>query len=261
MVHSQKTPQLVNNKAKNPSPRILFWDIETAPTLAWVWRTGKQWVDHSQIKKGTKPSDIICICYKWLDEKTIHSLDWGLKKQDSGKMLNQFTRVLEQADLAIGHNIDRFDLRHLQTQRLMHNQDPIALPTTEDTLKQARKHFYFPSYKLDYLAKQLTGSGKDSMVFQDWIDIVESKDATALAKMIKYCKKDVLKLEQVWKKLAPHTSPKIHAGIAKHGSRESCPRCASEEYQHMGFAIRKAGRYQRYRCLSCYHVWRDTRKA
>ena len=240
-------------------PKILLYDIETAPTLAWIWRTGKQFVSHDQIKEGQK-SGIICICYKWADQKTVHSLDWGIQKQNSEKMIESFGKILESADVAIAHNGDRFDLRQINTQRLLNEQPPIAWPTTEDTLKQFRKHFYLPSYSLDYLSKLLTGSGKDRMGFQDWIDIVEKKDPKALEKMIKYCQKDVLKLQEVWEKQARFSKPKIHAGIASGVGRDSCPRCASESYQRYGFSLRIAGKYQKYLCAQCRHVWTDSRR-
>jgi len=172
--------------AKQRKPRILFFDIETSPILAYIWRPGsKISVSHNQVKKGQK-TDIICICYKWAHEKKIHSLDWDIKKQNSAKMIDEFTKIVESADLVIGHNGDRFDIKHVNTQRLLHGQAPIMWPTSEDTLKQFRRIFALPSYRLDFLAKLLVGAGKDPMSFQDWIDIVEHKSPKALKKMINF---------------------------------------------------------------------------
>lgn len=242
------------------SPKILIFDVETSPVLAWVWKTGpKISVRPDQIKAGQK-FDIICICYKWAHEKTIHSLDWGIKRQNSAAMVDAFSKIIEQADVAIAHNGDRFDIKQINTQRLFHNQPPVAWPTSEDTLKQFKKHFYFPAYNLDYLAKTLTGSGKDRMEFQDWIDIVEHKNPKALAKMIAYCKRDVQKLYEVWKKSAKYCKAKVHAGIISDANRDTCPRCAATKFRRDGFIVTTVGRYQRYQCMACGHKWRDTRR-
>lgn len=241
-------------------PKVLFYDIETKPMEAYVWRTGSNMtITHSQLKKGSK-IDIICICYKFEGEREIHSLDWGIRKQDSAKMIEEFTKVIESADVVIGHNGDRFDMKHINTQRLLHGQKPIAWPTSEDTLKMFRKHFNFPSNRLDFLSKTLIGAGKDPMQFQDWIDIVEKKDPKAMAKMIKYCKKDVRRLEQVYQLAKPFFQPKAHRGIILGNGRNSCPSCGSRELRKNGTVVRKTGRYQTYQCKNCGSVTKDTRK-
>lgn len=245
----------MNNKIK-----ILLFDIETSPVLAWIWRTGhKINIDHKQIKAGQK-FDIICICYKWAHENTIHSLDWGLNKQNSAVMVEEFSKVVAQAHVVIAHNGDAFDIKQINTQRLLHNQDPINWPTSEDTLKQLRKHFFFPAYNLDYIARTLTGSGKARMEFQDWIDIVESKKAKALAKMIRYGKRDVRKLYLVWKRCAKYCTAKVHAGLISGQLGISCPRCAHPRFVNDGFKDLSTGKYQRYQCSKCGHKWRDSKR-
>lgn len=230
--------------------KVLLFDVETAPVLAWIWRTGaNQYIDHTQILKGQK-FDIICICYKWLGEKTVHTLTWD-KNQNSAKMVDAFTKVIESAHIVVGHNSDKFDQKQLNTQRLMHGQPPIAWPTSEDTLKQLRKVFAFPTYRLDYVSKLLTGSGKDPMTFQDWIDIVQYKSPKAMAKMTKYCRKDVLKLEEVYKKVMTYCAPTVNASRLSDGTDDGCPRCGSKNIIKYGFAYSAGKIKQRYRCRDC----------
>lgn len=239
--------------------RVLYWDVETSPTKFWGWRTGKTYLSHDQIVKGQKLG-IICICYKWAGEKEVYSLDWDVKKQDSSKMIEEFTKVVEVADIAIGHNSDKFDQRWVNTQRLINGQPPVAWPSSEDTLKQFRKHFFLPSYALDYISKLLTGSGKDKMIFDDWIQIVDNKDPKALAKMISYCKKDVLKLEEVYNKAKAFFSPKINASLIVNGDKSGCPRCGSLKTKSRGLKTLVAGRYRVRRCLVCLHSFRTNEK-
>lgn len=270
--HRPRRLNLVATRTRNPAtvgtpavttrltkPRVLFFDCETKPVRFWAWRTGKQHLTHEQIARGEK-FDIICIAYKWLGKPGVSTLDWGLNAQDSSKMIETFTKVVESADLAVGHNGDNFDLKQINTQRLIHQQPPIAWPTTEDTLKQFRKHFAFPSYRLDYLAKLLTGSGKDRMGFEDWLDIVVDKKPKALNKMLRYCARDVRKLEQIYLQAAKYFTPKINSGVVIHGNPDACPRCGSYAVLSKGHITLAAGRYRRYSCRSCWHVYRSRTK-
>lgn len=242
----------MSNKPK--TPKILIYDIETSPIMAWIWRPGtKLNVSHDMIVDGQQ-TDIICICYKWHGEKKVHSLDWGLKKQDSSKMIEEFSKVIEQADVVLAHNGDKFDLKHINTQRLLKNQKPIMWPTSEDTLKMVKKHFNFSSNRLDYLARILVGGGKDRMAFRDWVDIVQYKKEKALKKMIKYCKKDVELLDKVFTRIKPYVDLKVNRSLIANNNREGCPNCGSLELRKRGFTITRAGKYQRYQCKSCGHT-------
>ena len=223
-------------------PAILIWDIETKYTLARVWNTGKQYVSPEQIVDGQVP-DVICIAWKWLGKKGVHSLNWGLKAQNSKPMIEEFTRVIESADLAIAHYGSQFDCKHLNTQRLLHKLPPVNWPSTDDSLSLFKSKFYMPSFKLDYLAKILTGTGKAPMGFQDWVNVVEKKDADALEKMERYCRRDVLKLAQVVAKALPFfklKSPKL-----------PCPDCGSRQTQSKGYTNKGGTKYQKRQCVDC----------
>ncbi|SRR5580765_1810372 len=240
------------------NPRVLIFDIETRYIIFRGWRTGKQFVDQSQIVLG-EDSDIICISYKWLGEKQIHTLHWGLQEQSSANMIEAFSKVVESADLCVGHNCDGFDIKHINTQRLLHNQPPIAWPSSEDTLKQIRKQFYLPSYRLDYLSKLLTGTGKAKMDFSDWIDVVEKKSTKALKKMIHYNRRDVKKLEEAYKIIAPHLKPKLHVGIVTGAGKDVCTRCGSKESRSKGIVYLTSGKYRRRQCKACVTIYRGAK--
>ena len=235
-----------------PKPRILIYDIESTPIKFWGWRTGKTYLSHENIVAGQK-TGIICICYKWLGDTEIHSLDWGLKSQNSDKVVDEFSKILEQADIAVAHNGDGFDAKHINTQRWLSGKPPIAWPTSEDTLKMCRKHFALPSNRLDYIAKLVTGSGKSPMSFQDWIDIVDNKDPDALEKMIKYCRRDVSKLAKVYRSIFKHCKPKAHRGLMMGTGTSSCPSCGSTRSRSKGLLYRMASVLQRRQCKDCGH--------
>ena len=240
-------------------PKILYYDIETSPILAWVWGIGpKVRIGHEQIFEHS-PFGIICVCYKWSGERKIHSIDWGLRKQDTEGLIKEFDEVYKQADIAIGHNGDNFDCKLVNTHRLLNDLPPIDWIQSEDTLKQVRKHFRLPSNKLDYLSHVLLGEGKAPMGFQDWIDVVYHKKKSALNKMVKYCKRDVALLEKVEQIISPYVQHNVHKGIIAHGDRDSCPACASDRFIGWGTYVSKVGKYQRYKCKSCGHIFKDNR--
>lgn len=241
--------------------KTLFFDIETSLISVYTFGIGHNMsISHDQIHPGDY-TDIMCICYKWAHEKKVHSLDWGINKQDSKPMIKEFDKILKEADVVIGHNGDKFDMRQVNTQRLLKKLPPLDWVPTEDTLKQFRKHFNLPSYRLDYIAKLLTGAGKSPMCLQDWIDIKYKHSQKALDKMIKYCKQDVRILQQVHDIAAPYTRKSVHRGVAtgktKHGS---CPACGNDHFIKHGVYTNTTGRYQRYKCQSCGHAFKDSRR-
>jgi transcription elongation factor Elf1 len=237
------------------SPKILFMDTETLPVLVWTFRIGQKIsINHDQIKKGQK-FGMSCICYKWAHEKKVHALTWDMKTQSSDKMIEEFTKIVESADLVVGHNGDKFDIKQINTQRLLNGQAPIAWPTSEDTLKQLRSKFAFPSNKLDYITKTLFGAGKSPMCFQDWIEIVENKNEAALAKMVKYCKKDVLLLEKTFDRIKAFVQPKITAAVIK----GNCPRCGSDKSVSKGIKRTLSKTYQKRQCKKCNHVFQGAK--
>jgi DNA polymerase elongation subunit (family B) len=238
----------------NKEPRILLFDVETAPVKIWTFALGKTYLGHNQIADGER-FDIITIAYKWLGEKKVHSLDWGLKKQDSSEMIEKFTKVIESADLVVAHNLTGFDLKQMNTQRFMHGQPTIAWPTTADTLTQLRRHFYFASNRLDYITKTLFGAGKDKMSLDDWVAIKERKDPRALAKMIKYNIKDVLLLEKLFIKLQPYMRPAANIYLQPGDTAARCPNCGSTSSKSHGRRVTMTRVYQRRRCTSCHAIF------
>ena len=201
----------------------LFWDIETSPNIAYTWRSGHRITIHpGQILKERA---IICVCYKWEHEKRAKSIEWN--KGDDKPLLEEFLPIAEEADELVAHNGDKFDLKWFQTRCLKHGLPATNEKKTVDTLAIARRRFYFNSNKLDYIAKFLGLDGKDETNFGMWEDIVQSNCPRAMAKMVKYCKRDVYLLEDVWRALMPYHNPKTHEGVLNGDERWTCPRCGS----------------------------------
>ena len=209
-------------------PKILFYDIETTPLKAWIWRLGKQQVFHDQLDEAYDRYDVICVTYCWNDGKPAKAIGWGYEDQDSSTIITRFDELKKNADVVIGQNSDNFDNRHMNTLRLWHGLKGEAEWTkyTDDLYKQIRKHFYLPSNKLDYLSQQLGLGGKNSMCRQDWIDIVEQNGRAgrqAYKKMLEYGKKDVEDTRAIWEYCSKHFEPKFNMATKLH--ELACKNC------------------------------------
>lgn len=240
----------------NKKPRILFFDIETTPLKAWVWRPGKQYVGYSQLTKENAQYGIICITYCWNDGKKAQCIDWGYEEQSTKKVVEEFDKIIAQADICIGKNSDRFDTKMINAARMFAGLpgNPSWTKYTDDLEKQMRKYFKMPSQSLDYISTQLGFGGKIKMEMQDWIDIVEKTDngCKSLAKMVKYGKKDVEDTRALWGRLSEHFDSKWNQATflgvdlaCKHAN------CGSFDLIKRGTYFQGKSRYQEWQCKTC----------
>lgn len=235
----------------NP-PKILIYDIETAPLQAWIWRCGEQRVNPSQLVEGKDRYDIICLAYAWLDSNEKGVLDWNFKKQDSKPMVKEFTEMCDYADMIIGKNNKRFDDKHINTMRLIHGLDgrPDLMSKVDDLEVQMRKHFYLPSNGLDYFSKILGFGGKSPVGFEDWINIVTkhpTKGEAALKKMKKYCLKDVLDTKNIWNYCRKHIKPRYNYSKEQQKGLV-CANCGSVWTRKNGTITTNGKQYQNMYC-------------
>lgn len=238
--------------------RILLFDIETSPNIVYSWTVGRKVsLGHDNI---VQERQIICICWKWHGEKQVHSIDWG-KKQDDKQLLKEFSKVLNEADVAIAHNGDRYDIRFINGRLAYHDLDPVGEVTTIDTLKQSRKVFFINSHRLDYLG-QFLGLGRklDTGGFGLWKEVMDGNEK-ALSKMIRYCKQDVRLLESVYEKIRKYAPQTVHMGIVNGGDRLSCKACGSSNTKWDGYRIRSKIVYRTRKCGDCKHFWRTEVRA
>ncbi len=242
----------------NKEPKILFYDIETTLLKAWVWRCGKQVIRHDQLLDEANMWNMICITYCWNDGKPAKALTWEPDREagDEGNrtckyMIADFDKLVAQADAVIGKNSDRFDVKHINTHRML-NLDygvPEWVTHTDDLEKQMRRYFALPSFSLDYFSKLLGLGGKKKMEFQDWIDIAENKPAKylkAFKKMVTYGKKDVVDTRSIWNYCSKHFRPKFNA--ATFYGEGCCTNCGSTNIRKNGTRYAGQTRKQQWWC-------------
>ena len=252
---------IVKNKSKakelRTQRRRLFFDIETSPNVGLFWEAGyKKNIDTSNI---IKERAIICICWKWEDDKNVEFVHWDSKQSDKA-LLQKFIKVANEADELVGHNGDRFDLAWIRTRCLYHKIEMFPSYKTIDTLKISRQKFRFNSNRLNYIAQFLGIGSKIKTDYNLWKDIVLSKCKKSMDKMVKYCQMDVILLEKVYKKLSGHIESKTHYGVRFGGDRGSCPECGSDELIRAATSISATGTKKvRFKCKTCnkFHTKTD----
>jgi DNA polymerase elongation subunit (family B) len=234
-------------------PKILYFDIETLPMLIPVFRLGDQKVTYDQILKYPV---VFCISWAWNDGKVQHTT-FDMKKYDINKkdddsdfvMIRDFCKLVEDADVLVGHNAKSFDIGVLASRVVKFRLPPIA-PTLIDDTYISTKPIKFVSHKLDSLADFL-GYGHKSdhgKGMEYWIEVM-MKNKPTLKKMVKYCDDDVKLLRKIHKHLQPYVKPVLTMSIFT-GEPLTC-RCGSNNVEKRGYHRTTAGKLQRFQCRDC----------
>ena len=220
----------VNKKIENDTAKVLIYDIETSPNIGWFWRAGYKL--NIQPDNIIKERAIICVSYKWLGEDQVYNLTWD-KNQDDKFLIEQFVEVLNESDLIVAHNGDRFDIKWLKTRALFHRIPTLPNYRQFDTLKVAKSKFLFNSNRLDYISKFLGYEGKNKTTISLWTDIMFKKCKKAMNTMLEYCDEDVRQLEKVYNELKYADNPRLHEGVMKGKSKATSPITGSVNIKHI----------------------------
>ncbi|MEK7111947.1 MAG: ribonuclease H-like domain-containing protein [Patescibacteria group bacterium] len=231
------------------TPKILLFDIETSPLLAYVWGMYEQ-----NVIKVVRPWYFLCFAYKWLGEgstKVIALPDFKLyskAKYDDYEVVKKLRELLDQADIVIAHNGDKFDIKKFNTRCLEQGIDLPSPFRTIDTLKVARSRFSFTSNKLDSLGEALdVGRKVKTGGFELWDGCING-DERSWRLMKKYNKQDVDLLEKVYLKLRPTMLNHPNVSVYNDDINLACPNCGLSDYQKRGYRQTNSYWYNRYQC-------------
>lgn len=199
-------------------------------------------------------SIICCFSAKWLHGKqtTMALPDYSgykIGEEDDKALVQHIWEFLDQADIIVWQNGDRFDRSKINARLIKHGLPPPKPYKTVDTLKEARKTFGFPSKKLDAMGEYM-GIGRKVHTggFKLWQDCMRG-DRKAWGRMRRYCAQDVRLTEDVYLKFLPWITGHPNVGLFTSGLK--CPKCGSERLQKRGIAYKATTTYQQYRCGSC----------
>ena len=268
------------------NPKILTFDIESNLLHFKAFNTGEQYLNHTQLIPGKSRYSIICIAYRWLDGSG-GIIKWGSKTGQKG-IIERFDKIAEQADIIIGKNSDRFDIKMINGIRALNGikGNPTWALCSDDIEKQMRKYFKLPSQSLDYISYQLGLGGKIKMEFKHWnqvdnyitlLDLKErgmSKESLeiyssymfersfstvlkegkkAFEEMCIYCEKDTEDTRSLWLKLSEHFDSKFNnakfQGVPLACKHADCGSLAL--FKDGKKKLVNGSLYQKYSCVEC----------
>lgn len=231
---------------QNP-PKILLFDIETAPLKAYLWRMWQQGVALDMTDGGWY---VLCWAAKWLFGDKVMSdvmTRKEVKKEDDKRVVTSIWQLIDEANILIGHNIIKFDLKRLRWRWLIHKMKPPLPYKTVDTYGVSQKEFDPPSRKLDGMNRDMGIRRKIETEAKLWMDSIAAKEK-ALLGLETYCKGDVLATEDHYLEVRPwiHSHPNI--GLYLELDEPVCSNCGSTNIDWSGHYYTQVAKYRAGRC-------------
>ena len=184
------------------------------------------------------------------DSIHLHKKAYKANPEDDYEIIKSLWKLLDEADIVIGHNGDAFDIKKANARFIFHGMEPPSPFKTVDTLNIARKA-KFTSNKLDSLGEHLgLGRKVDTGGFSLWEGCMNG-EVKAFNKMLKYNKQDVILLEKVYNKLRPWTPRHPNLAVFKTKDERVCSHCGSTHLQSRGYYKTNTNEYRRYSCNDC----------
>lgn len=243
-------------------PRVLIWDIETAPMITTAFSLFNEYSHYENILQDWF---IICASWKWLGHDKVYATSIAKNKKDLARyregilieenpsvdktVIEDLHKVLSETDVIVGHNGDKFDLKMFNVRAAKYGLPPIPYIPSVDTLKTAKGNFRFSSNRLDYLGRFL-GLGKKVETEKGLWKRCVLGDVSAIKKMVEYNEGDVLLLEKVYYVLRPYMRNHPNLNLINKDDM-SCPKCESTKMQKRGFYRTRVSVFQRYQCTDC----------
>ena len=227
--------------------KILIFDIETSPIEVYAWSL---WDKFTSIDQIIEDWSVLTISAKWLGSpRMMHFYVDPSSPRDDFDVCESLWQLLNEADIVVAHNGDRFDIKKMNTRFLLHGFPEPEPYRSVDTLKIAKRKFAFTSNKLDYIAKATGGAGKlKHEGFNMWKRCLNG-DAEALREMQEYNDVDVLELERVYMLMRGYDH--LHPNVSLYGDNTEieCPTCGSSNVKATGnYSTTQTDKYATYRC-------------
>jgi hypothetical protein len=232
------------------APKVALIDIETFPNVGYTWGKYDQ-----TVLKFKQRWELASFAWKPLGHDRVRAIARPDFKDATDESLVRAVRaVVDEQDVLIGHNVDRFDSPKLKAKFAQYGMTPTSYRTV-DTLRIARSQFAFESNKLEEVAEVL-GVGRKLRTggFDLWARCM-ANDPAAWRRMVAYNKRDVTLLERVYVKLRAWYPQHVAFNLFRDGeeTRPTCPVCGSTKSQRRGYLVYIKRRAARHQCLRCHH--------
>ena len=244
-------------------PRILVFDIETAPYLTWNWNLWK--ANAIDIEQEWY---MLSFAYGWYDieAQEIGPIDFVSLQQDpefepmsqnDKHVVTVLWHLFDQAEIVVGQNHERFDIKKANERSFIHGYGPPSPYSTLDTKRIWNRNFS-GSAALKYMARKADVALKSENVgFPLWKGCMNN-EPERWEQMEEYNRADVVATSEVFTKLIPWidhpTSNVVNFGHWKRGT-VTCTKCMNTENEQgfisRGYHRTKASQFQTLQCKKC----------
>lgn len=244
--------------------RILVLDVEriSGITQQHYWDRGdlkNRYVHHETVVRHPRTT---IFCAKWYDSDDVIQLaEWD--KGGRKVFLKRIHRIMSQADIMVGHNIDNADVPWLKGDlHIEAGLPPLPPFKTVDTLKVLRREFKSgaPFKSLDAFCQIVGLQAKTDHYDRDAMErAVTEKSTEDRDRLVSYCAGDVIATQGLLDYLRPHIKNHPALFVDGEGAMNTCNRCGSTDTlpcarryvaNVLSYTMLKCARCQSYRRLS-----------
>lgn len=225
-------------------PKILFYDIETAPLKAHLWSMWQHGVGLNQIESDWY---MLSFCCKWAHSDEVFYYDQRYAKdiEDDYELVLKLWHFLNEADVVVGQNSKRFDTKKANARFILNGLPKPSTFRQVDTLEIVKQQFGFVSNKLEYLTENLCMDNKKSkhQKFPGhslWVECMKN-NPEAWEEMEEYNRMDVLSLEELYHVLSSWDNKLPNYDVYVDEILDN------KEWVKDGFHYTNLGKFQRYR--------------
>ena len=235
-------------------PKILVFDIETAPITAYTWGLWKQNVGLNQIKHDWH---FLAWAAKWYGDpasKTMYMDNRKAKNVRNDKtIVKGLWKLLNEAHIVITQNGEKFDILKFNARAVAYGLPPVSHFKSTDTLKESRRAFKFTSHKLEYMAENINKKYKklkhsEYPGFELWAEVLKGNQR-AWQVMKTYCIHDVLATEELFQHIQSYIRTQNLANYFDDAAIRC--RCGSKNIVKKGPVYTDVGKFQGYLCKDC----------
>ena len=242
--------------------RILILDVERLDgiTVQHYWDRGdlqKRYVHHESVTREPRTT---IVCAKWYDSPDVIRLaEWD--KGGRGTFLRRVHKLMAEADIIVGHNLDNADVPWLKGDlhipRIGHPYRPTLPPLppfkTVDTLKVLRREFKSgaPFKSLDAFCQIVGIPSKTDRYDREAMERAVNGSTEDRERLTEYCAGDVVATQWLYDWERPHI--KGHPALFVDGKDKlrTCNRCGSETTDVARRFVANVLTYSMRRCTNC----------
>ncbi len=234
-------------------PKVLFFDIETAPNKMHGWSL---WNQNFGLNQIVNEWFLLSYSAKWFgsEEVMYEDLEGIVATEDDTHLMDSLWKLFDEADIIIGQNSKAFDVKKMNARWIMHGYLPPSPYKQIDTLDIAKRNFAFTSRKLEWMTDKLCENKKLThgkfAGFELWKECLLD-NPEAWLEMKEYNMMDVVSLEELYIKMAAWDNKHVNFNLYNSDSNEHICRCGSRKVKEKGYAYTGVSKFQQYQCLDC----------